>query len=223
MNCRYNIKLAPSILACDFANLQSECDKIKNCAEMLHIDVMDGHFVPNISIGVPVVKALRKKVDMLFDVHLMISNPMDYIKPFADAGADIINFHIESNGSAAEIIEKIKACGKKPAITLKPATPAQAVFDYLKMVDMVLVMTVEPGFGGQSFMSNMLEKISAIRAECERQGAKIDIQADGGIEISTAPPAARAGAKVLVAGSAIFGAANPAQAAENIRQAAANG
>ncbi len=171
---------------------------------MLHIDVMDGHFVPNITLGAPIVSSLRKCTDIVFDVHLMISDPMKYIPDFAKAGADIITFHLESDCDARKTVELIKSLGVKAGISLKPATPPEAVFELLEELDMVLVMTVEPGFGGQSFMENQIPKIEAIRKECERLGLSTDIQVDGGITDKTAPLVIDAGANVLVAGSYVF-------------------
>lgn len=214
-----DIKISPSILSADFARLAQDVQQVKN-AEMLHIDVMDGHFVPNISIGVPVVKSLRKATDLFFDVHLMISDPLKYIGPFSDAGADLITFHVESDSDPDEVIAAIRERGKIPAVSVKPKTPAEAVFPYLDRVGMVLVMTVEPGFGGQSFMANMLPKIKALRCKAEELGLHLDIQVDGGIDRETAPQAAAAGANVLVAGSAVFGAPDPAGMVDLLRQAA---
>lgn len=199
------IKISPSILASDFSRLGEEAvDCEKAGADMLHIDVMDGHFVPNITLGAPIVKSLRKCTGLLFDVHLMISDPMKYIPDFAEAGADIITFHIESDCDTKKTVELIKALGVKAGISLKPATPAEKVFEYLPDIDMVLVMTVEPGFGGQSFMENQLSKIKAIREECNKRGLDTDIQVDGGITDITAVSVIDAGANVLVAGSYVF-------------------
>ena len=199
------IKVSPSILASDFSKLGEEAVSCYDAgAEMLHIDVMDGHFVPNITLGAPIVKSLRKCSPIIFDVHLMISEPHRYIADFCDAGADIITFHIESESDAAETVRLIKSFGKKAGIALKPATPATEVFRYLKDIDMVLVMTVEPGFGGQSFMDSQLSKIEEVRKECERLGIDMDIQVDGGITDETAVLVKNAGANVLVAGSYVF-------------------
>ena len=199
------IKVSPSLLASDFSKLGEEalaCEKAG--AELIHIDVMDGHFVPNITLGAPIVKSLRKCTSAEFDVHLMISEPMKYIPDFCDAGADIITFHIEADCDPAKAIAQIKSYGVKAGISLKPATPAEAVFPYLNDLDMVLVMTVEPGFGGQSFMEDQLDKIKAIRTECNKRGLSTDIQVDGGITDKTAPAVKEAGANVLVAGSFVF-------------------
>lgn len=199
------IKISPSILSSDFANLESELNAIAEAgADLAHVDVMDGHFVPNITIGIPVVKSLKKVSRIPLDVHLMISDPLKYAEDFAKAGADIITFHIESDSDAWKTIDVIRKNGAKAAISLKPATPAEAVFPYLESLDMVLVMTVEPGFGGQSFMADMLPKIEAIRARCNELGLDTDIQVDGGIDGETAKKVAAAGANVLVAGSAVF-------------------
>lgn len=200
------LKISPSILASDYANLQSELDRIST-SDMIHIDVMDGHFVPNISIGAPVVAACKKVCDVPFDVHLMISNPLDYAEDFAKAGADIICFHTECDSDTEQTIDKILSLGKKAALAIKPATPIDEVVKYLDKISMVLVMTVEPGFGGQSFMESTMSKIEAIR----KINLDIDIEVDGGINADTVKIAAKAGANVFVAGSAVFKSENPAE------------
>lgn len=197
------ILISPSILAADFANLEPEIKRVKT-AEMLHLDVMDGHFVPNISYGVPVIQSLRDKSDMLFDAHLMISHPQKYIDIFAKAGADHITVHVESDGDIDEWIQQIRNAGCTVGLSVKPGTPASEVIPYLSEIDMVLVMTVEPGFGGQKFMNDMMPKVREIRAAIKETGRNVHIQVDGGISVDTAPIVVEAGANSLVAGTAIF-------------------
>lgn len=199
------IKIYPSILSCDFSAMGQELLRMEKCgADGLHIDIMDGHFVPNITIGAPVIKSLRKVSSLPFDVHLMISDPLKYTPDFIAAGADIITFHVEADGDIDKTVEAIKNGGCVPALSIKPKTPASAVFPYLDKIGMVLVMTVEPGFGGQSFMPDMTGKLTEIRCECEKRGIVIDIQVDGGINPETIQAAAEAGANVFVAGNAVF-------------------
>lgn len=215
------IKISPSVLASDFSKLGEETIRMeKSGAEMLHLDVMDGKFVPNISFGAPVIKAIRNKSDIIFDVHLMIDEPLKYIEDFAKAGADIITFHIESSSPVDETIDKIISCGCKAGISIKPATPAEELFPYLDKLSMVLVMTVEPGFGGQSFMTDMMPKVSALREEIQRRNLETDIQVDGGIKASTISAAAAAGANIFVAGSAVFGAEDAEKEISSLRNLA---
>lgn len=207
------IKISPSMLASDYANLESELEKCKS-AELIHLDVMDGHFVPNISIGAPVIKAMKRVCDVPFDVHLMISQPLKYIEDFADAGADIITFHAECESDINETINKILECGCKAGLSVKPATPIEAVYPYIERLSMVLVMTVEPGFGGQSFMEDMMPKIRKLRSDFP----SIDIEVDGGINERTVKTCARAGANVFVAGSAVFKSENPSKTINLLKQ-----
>ena len=200
------IIISPSLLSCDFAKMGEEVKRMEEGgAQWMHIDVMDGHFVPNITIGAPVLKSLKKDMNSVADVHLMITDPLKYVEDFAKAGADYITFHVESDSDPLETINKIRELGCKPSISVKPKTPAEAIFPYLELVDMVLVMTVEPGFGGQSFMEDMMPKVKAIREECEKRGLHdMHIEVDGGISSDTIATAAKAGANVFVSGSAIF-------------------
>ncbi len=215
------IKIAPSILSSDFSRLGDEIERMdKAQADYIHIDVMDGHFVPNISLGAPIVKSIRNRTDKVFDVHLMISDPKKYTPDFAKAGADLITFHLEADGDTDETIETIKSYGIKVGLSIKPATPAEAVFEYLDKVDMILVMTVEPGFGGQSFMADMMPKVRTIREEIVKRGLNVDIQVDGGISQKTIKQAADAGANIFVAGSAVFNAPDAKQEIAKLREIA---
>lgn len=199
------IYISPSVLACDFSKLGKEVAEIqKGGAEMAHLDVMDGMFVPNMSFGFPIIESLRKVSDIIFDVHLMIHAPERYVERFAEAGADIITFHYEAASDSAALLKKIRSLGKKAAISVKPGTPIDVVYPLLPLCDMVLVMTVEPGYGGQAMIPACLDKVKALRAEIDRQGLAVDIQVDGGINEKTAGQAIAAGANVLVAGSAVF-------------------
>ncbi len=212
--------VSPSILTCDYAHFAQEIDFVKcTGADMLHLDVMDGVFVPNLSFGPPVIAALRPCSDMFFDVHLMMQYPDRLIDAFAKAGADMLNIHVECSSPIEDTLKHIRALGKKAAITIKPNTPASAVFPYLPLVDMVLVMTVEPGFGGQSFMENMLPKVAELKAEAARIGkTDLMVQIDGGVNAETAPIAARFGVDNVVVGSALFNAAHPSELVKTIQQ-----
>lgn len=206
------IIISPSVLAADFADLGNQVNKVyKAGAKYIHLDVMDGVFVPNISFGPPVISSLRKVTETFFDVHLMITHPERYIKDYVDAGADLITVHYESTFDLTAVIAQIKSYGKKASVSIKPATSAEVLFPYLKDLDMVLVMTVEPGFGGQKMMPEMLEKVRAIRKHADENGIDIDIQVDGGITPENLHLSTSAGANVIVAGSAIFKAADPAK------------
>ena len=213
------IKIAPSILSADFCNLERDIDRVSS-ADWLHVDVMDGHFVPNITIGMPVVKAIRAKTDMFLDVHLMIDKPVRYIEAFAEAGADLLSVHLEAAHPTQiqAALDLMGKCGVKKAIVLRPITSADAVLPYLEQLDMVLLMTVEPGFGGQAFMPHQLETIRHVRRHIERLNPTCDLQVDGGIDLNTAPLVKAAGANVLVAGSAIYGAESPSSVIEAMRK-----
>ena len=199
------VRIAPSILSADFATLGEEVRAVDRAgADYIHVDVMDGHFVPNITIGPGVVKALRPHSDKPFDVHLMIAPVDPYVDAFAEAGADILTVHPEAGPHLHRTLQRIKAAGKRAGVSLNPATPVDAVAHVLDIVDLVLVMTVNPGFGGQSFIASQLDKIAALRRMIDRTGRPIDLEVDGGITARTAPDAIAAGADVLVAGTATF-------------------
>ena len=206
-----NIKIAPSILSADFANLERDIRKI-DTADYVHVDIMDGEFVPNISIGIPVVKAIRPVTGLPLDVHLMITKPVRYVEQFCDAGADLVTVHVESDfpENIHAALEKIHAKGKRAGIVLKPNTRAEAALPYLKECDIVLVMTVEPGFGGQKFLPTTPARIAAIRAERARLGCNTLIEVDGGINTVTGPQCIEAGVDWLVAGNSLFRAEDPA-------------
>ncbi|MCI6007711.1 MAG: ribulose-phosphate 3-epimerase [Ruminococcus sp.] len=212
------MKIAPSLLSCDFSKMGEEIVRMdKAGADYMHLDVMDGAFVPNITFGGPVIKAVRKFTDVPFDVHLMIDNPLDYADDFVNAGADIITFHVEAKSDIQKTIDKINGAGVKAGLVIKPNTPASAVFPYLKDIYMVLIMTVEPGFGGQSFMADMLPKAAEIKAEAQRQGVSIVLEADGGINAGTIQQCAKAGIDICVSGTGVFKADDPKKAIEELK------
>lgn len=212
------IKVSPSVLACDLSKLCEEVSSIESAgADMVHIDVMDGMFVTNISFGLPVIASLRKNSDMFFDVHLMIEKPERYISRFVEAGADLVTFHYEATKEAAASLDLIRSHGKMAGISVKPGTPVEVVYPLLDKCDLVLVMTVEPGYGGQAFMPETLEKIEKLKAEIEHRGLNVDIQVDGGINDETGVLVKKAGANNLVAGSYVFKAKDRKAAIDSLR------
>ena len=217
------IKIAPSILSADYAALGEAVDRLSDWkADYVHLDVMDGAFVPNITFGAPVIKAIRKFSDKIFDVHLMIKEPLKYIEDFKDAGADIITFHYESDSNVAETIDKIHSLQMKASISVKPKTDISEVFAYLDRLDMVLVMTVEPGFGGQSFMADMIPKIEKLRDEIKRRNLDVLIQADGGIGQDNMKLLYDAGVRCFAVGSGVFKAPDWSKAISDLKKSAEN-
>ncbi len=213
-----SVKISPSVLTADFLTLKDDIKRLEDAGtDMLHLDVMDGIFVPNISFGVPVIKSIKKHTSLPLDVHLMIDRPHRYIKQFAEA-ADYLGFHFEAGSNVAETLKEIRSLGCKACLTIKPCTEPQEIFEFLPLCDMVLVMSVEPGFGGQKFMPQALSKLTALREEITKRGLDIMLEVDGGINAETAPQAVRAGADVLVAGNYVFSAEDMKATVEEIKK-----
>lgn len=213
------MKIAPSLLAADFARLASELESVEQDADWLHLDVMDGHFVPNVSFGIPVIKSIRSVSSLHFDCHLMTTNPEAFLPELAEAGADLVTMHIEAVPDPTLAAARARENGLEFGLVCNPATPVEGLEPFLELCDVVLVMSVEPGFGGQGFLSEVLGKVETTRNWVENKGLPTDIQIDGGITPETAALAAKAGANVFVAGTAIFSKADPAEAILELRRA----
>ena len=213
------LQLAPSILSADFAHLAAAIAAVEAETDRVHIDVMDGHFVPNLTLGPPLVASIRACSDKPFDCHLMLTDPGAFLEPFRRAGADAVTVHVEVGGTEA-LVAEARGLGLAVGLACNPETPVEAVLEYLSLVDLVLCMTVHPGFGGQAFLLEVLDKVRAVRRELDRQGLAVDVEVDGDVDHVTAPSAVAAGANVLVAGSAIFGATDPLAAATELRAVA---
>ncbi len=209
------MKIAPSMLACDFSNMGKEIEKIRN-ADMVHMDVMDGNFVPNISFGADVIKSLRPKSKLPFDTHLMVSDPLKYIKAFSDAGSDIITFHIEAKSNVIDTIDEIKKHKKKAGLSLKPATSPDVILPYLDKIDLVLIMTVEPGFGGQKFMENQMEKVTFIKNHSKNKNLLIEV--DGGINFETIKTVKKYPVDICVSGTCVFNSEDATEAIEILKK-----
>ncbi|MEA1902907.1 MAG: ribulose-phosphate 3-epimerase [Actinomycetota bacterium] len=214
-----SIKIAPSLLAADFAKLGSEIAAIEAHIDWLHLDIMDGHFVPNISFGIPVIRSIRSVTDLYFDCHIMTTNPGAYLEEISAAGGNLVTVHIEAVPNPTSTMEAARSYGLDVGLVINPATPFEAVSPYVELCDVVVVMSVEPGFGGQSFIPEVLPKVRAAREWVENRGLSADIQVDGGVTPANAQQVAEAGASVLVAGSAVFKATDPVAAIEEIRRA----
>ena len=211
-------EISPSLLSADFGYVMRDVESIAPYCRFLHLDVMDGHYVPNLTIGVPVIKSIRKHCDLILDTHLMITNPEEFVEPFAAAGSDYITFHVECTDKPFELIEKIRGLGKKAGISIHPDTPAEAIYPFLEKgaVDLILVMSVRPGFGGQSYIPESTARIADYRKRLDDNGSEAILSVDGGINTSTIEEASGAGASLLVAGSAVFGKENPGLAAKEL-------